>query len=48
MWFFFFPGFFDKESSKEQNLFEIETICNIINVFTVNFDQQCIIAVLIS
>ncbi len=27
------------ESSKEQHLFEIENFCNIINVFTVTFDQ---------
>ncbi len=27
------------ESSKEQHLFEIEIFCNIINVFTVSFDQ---------
>ncbi len=27
------------ESSKEQHLFEIEIFCNIINVFTVTFDQ---------
>ncbi len=27
------------ESSKEQHLFEIETFWNIINVFTVTFDQ---------
>ncbi len=26
-------------SSKEQNLFEIEIFCNIINVFAVNFEQ---------
>ncbi len=26
-------------SSKEHNLFEIEIFCNIINVFTVTFDQ---------
>ncbi len=28
-----------KKSSKEQHLFEIEIFCNIINVFTVTFDQ---------
>ncbi len=27
------------ESSKEQHLLEIEIFCNIINVFTVTFDQ---------
>ncbi len=27
------------ESSKEQHLFEIENLCNIINVFTVTFAQ---------
>jgi len=27
------------ESSKEQHLFEIEIYCNIINYFTVTFDQ---------
>jgi len=27
------------ESSKEQHLFEIESFCNIINAFTVSFDQ---------
>ncbi len=27
------------ESSKEQHLFEIKILCNIINVFTVTFDQ---------
>jgi len=27
------------ESSKEQHLFEIEIFCNIINIFTVTFDQ---------
>ncbi len=26
-------------SSKEQNLFEIDIFCNIINVFAVNFEQ---------
>ncbi len=26
-------------SSKEQNLFEIEILCNIIDIFTVSFDQ---------
>ncbi len=28
-----------EESSKEQNWFRIEILCNIINVFTVSFDQ---------
>ncbi len=27
------------ESSKEQHLFEIEIFCNVINVFTITFDQ---------
>jgi len=27
------------ESLKEQYLFQIEKFCNIINIFTVNFDQ---------
>ncbi len=27
------------ESSNEQHLFEIEIVCNIINVFSVTFDQ---------
>ncbi len=27
------------ERSKEQHLFEIKILCNIINVFTVTFDQ---------
>ncbi len=27
------------ESSKEQHLFEIEIFCNIINIFTITFDQ---------
>ncbi len=26
-------------SSKEQNLFETEILCNIIDIFTVSFDQ---------
>ncbi len=28
------------ESSKEQYLFKIEIFCNVINVFTVTFDQS--------
>ncbi len=34
------------ESSKEQHLFEIEIFCNIINVFTVTFDQLEIAALM--
>ncbi len=30
---------FWEEISKEQHLFEIEILCNILNVFTVTFDQ---------
>jgi len=32
-------GFFDGQSSKQQHLFETEMVYNIINVFTVTFDQ---------
>ncbi len=31
--------------SKKQQLFKIETFCNIINVFTDTFDQCCVIKV---
>ncbi len=37
---FYFSGFTDEQKSlKEQHLFEIEIICDIINDFTVTFDQ---------
>ncbi len=36
---FYFSGFFNEQSSKELNLFETEIFCNIINGFTVTFDQ---------
>ncbi len=37
---FYFSGFTDEHKSlKEQHLFEIEIICDIINDFTVTFDQ---------
>ncbi len=32
------------ESSKEEDLFEIEIFCNIINVFTVIWLVECILA----
>ncbi len=38
-WILFFRIHRSIESSKEQHLFEIEIFCNIINVFTVTFDQ---------
>jgi len=34
-----FSGFFDWKFQKEQYLFKIEIFWNIINVFTVTFDQ---------
>ncbi len=34
---FYFSGFFDEQ--KEQHLFETETFCDIIHVFTDTFDQ---------
>jgi len=36
---FCFLGFCDEQSSKEQQLFEEEMFCKIINVFPVAFDQ---------
>ncbi len=30
---------YNEQSSKEQHLFETENFCNIINAFTVTFDQ---------
>ncbi len=37
-WYIFFQESL-MNSSKEQNLFEIEILCNIIDIFTVSFDQ---------
>ncbi len=41
VWYFLRPTFYFSDSlkNKKQRLFEIETFCNIINVFTVTFNQ---------
>ncbi len=36
---YIFQDCLDEETAQKQHLFEIEIICNIINVFTVTFDQ---------
>ncbi len=40
-----FPGLFNRHFGEKQHLFELEILCNNVEVFTVTYDQFNVIAV---